>query len=84
MMLEAKDGPHHMARVVACMVGPLLVLVASPLDSLFSWSSIFLNMMWQKVWVCLTFGRSLKVKNKKICFAMLKPNEWGLFRKPPD
>jgi hypothetical protein len=44
-------------------------------------------MMWQKVWVHLTSGRSLKVKkickNKEICFAVLKPNERGLFRKPP-
>jgi hypothetical protein len=68
-------------RLVACMVGSLLVLVASPVDSLFSLSSIFQKMTWQKVWVRLTSGRSLKVKNKKICFAMLKPNEWGLFIK---
>jgi hypothetical protein len=30
------------------------------------------------------FDDSLKVKNKEICFAVLKSNERGLFRKFPD
>jgi hypothetical protein len=41
---------------------------------------------WQKDWVRLTYGRSLKVKktykNKEIYFTVLKPNERGFFRKP--
>jgi hypothetical protein len=65
------------------MVGPLLHLVASPVDFFISSSCISQKMMWQKVWVRLMFKRSLKVKNKEIYFAVLKPNERGLFRKPP-
>jgi hypothetical protein len=40
MMHEARFGPHHVARVVAHVVGPLLVLVASLIDFFFSQSSI--------------------------------------------
>jgi hypothetical protein len=39
MTLKVKGGPYHAARVVAHMVGPLLVLVVSPFG-FFSWSSI--------------------------------------------
>jgi hypothetical protein len=39
-MHEGQYGPHHMARIVAGMVGPLSFLVASPIDFLFSRSSI--------------------------------------------
>jgi hypothetical protein len=39
-MLEAKGGSHHVAKVVACMVGPLSCLVESPIDFFFSWSSV--------------------------------------------
>jgi hypothetical protein len=39
-MLGAKGGAHHVARVVACMVGPLSYLVASLVDIFFSRSSI--------------------------------------------
>jgi hypothetical protein len=42
-------------------------------------------MMWQKNWVHLTSGRSLKVKtckNNKICFAVLKPNERECLENP--
>jgi hypothetical protein len=41
-MLEEKGGSHHAARVVSRVVGPLLVLVASPVD-FSSWSSISRN-----------------------------------------
>jgi hypothetical protein len=64
--------------------GPLLVLVASSVDFFSSWPSISQKMMWKKVWVRLTFGGSLKVKNKDICFAVLKPNKRGSFRKSPE
>jgi hypothetical protein len=41
MTLKAKGGCHHMARVVARVVGPLSCLVASPVDFFLSRSSIF-------------------------------------------
>jgi hypothetical protein len=62
-MHEAQDGPHHMAKKWSYMVGPLLHLVASPIDFFLSRSSISKKMMWKKYWVHLTVGRSLKVKN---------------------
>jgi hypothetical protein len=61
-MLEAKDGPHHMARVVARMVGSLSYLMAFPVD-LFSQSSISLNNYVAKSLSPLTPRRSLEVKN---------------------
>jgi hypothetical protein len=39
-MHKAQDGPHHVARVVAYMVGPLLCLIAFPIDLFFSSSCI--------------------------------------------
>jgi hypothetical protein len=68
---------------VAHVVGPLLRLVASPIDFFFSWSSIS-----PKIDIEFFLGsfdvrkvpESKKTcKNKKICFAVLKPNKRGLF-----
>jgi hypothetical protein len=40
-MHEARDGLHHVARSVVHVVGPLLALVASPVDFFFSISHVF-------------------------------------------
>jgi hypothetical protein len=52
-----------MARVMAGVVGPLLRLVAFPIDFFFSWSSIPRKNDVANFLVRLTFGRSMKVKN---------------------
>jgi hypothetical protein len=86
-MHKARDRPHHMARKWAYMVA---LFCASSCPSLTSSSPFIVfpeKMMWQIFWIRLTTGRSLKVKtckNKEICFAVLKPNERGLFGKPSE
>jgi hypothetical protein len=55
---EGQSGPHHGAKVVACVVGPNFRLAASPIDFFFSRSSISQKMTWQNVWICLTSRRS--------------------------
>jgi hypothetical protein len=59
----AQDWAHHTARVVACMVGPLLCLVVFLVEFVFSGSSISQKMTWQKYWVRSMSGTSLKFKN---------------------
>jgi hypothetical protein len=63
MTLMARDGPRHAAMSVACMVGPLLALVASPIEFFFSGSCVS-----QENDVANSLGlsdaeRSIKLKN---------------------
>jgi hypothetical protein len=52
-----------MGQLLGCVIGPIFCLVVSPIDFFLSSSSISQKVTWQKVWVRLTFGRSLEVKN---------------------
>jgi hypothetical protein len=84
---KGEVGPHHTARIPCHMVGPLACLVAFHVDFFFPRSLISQKNYMETNWVRLTSERSLKVKNmhnKKIYFAVLKPNERGLFRKSSD
>jgi hypothetical protein len=85
-MHEARDGPHHAAIKWACVVGPILHLVASPIDFL-----LFSSYISQKNGMAKSLGpldvrkvpeSQITCKNKEICIALLKPNERGLLRKP--
>jgi hypothetical protein len=54
--------PTMAAMVVSHVVGPLLRLVAFPIDFFFPQSFIPQKNYVTKIWVHLTFGRSMEVK----------------------
>jgi hypothetical protein len=60
---ERGDGPHHVARLLGCMVGPRFHLMKFSVDFFFSRACISKENDMAKDWFCLTSGRSLKVKN---------------------
>jgi hypothetical protein len=85
-MHEARDGPHHAVRVMPRMVVPLCALLHSLLNS----SLVHLLPKNDVAKILGPFDvqkvpKSQKhAKNNKICFAVLKPNERGSFRRSPE